>query len=343
MLSTIERAMRKLSGEPAAPSAPPPAPKAAVAERQSAPPVPSREPEHADIPIREADPVAIAAAAPAPSPGGVRTDAGLAGMMREPNEVDLWIDIDRLVARNCLRPGDTYSQMAEEFQHIKRRLLGNIVTNQHHPGPPQNLIMVTSSVPGEGKTFTSTNLALSLAMEIDRRVLLVDTDIAKSDLTRLFGAHGKIGLFDVLAGYATVPEVILRTNLAKLSMIPSGTVREAVSERLASDAMQALTMEFARRYPDRIVIFDCPPVLATSGAAALAPFIGQIVMVVEAWRTPRATIKHALQMLEPTRVTGMVLNKTREVPQGHGYYYQYGYGYGYGYGTPPAPAAANRE
>lgn len=336
MLSTIERAMRKLSGEPAAESP-------NVAPEAECSPIVSTRVAAPEVRASLATPVAghanVGSGQPADAvvsrmPAAVtNADSGMTGIMRDAGDVDLRIDIERLTARSCLRPGDTHSQMAEEFQHIKRRLLGNIINNQNQPGPPQNLIMVTSSVPGEGKTFTSANLALSLAMEIDRRVLVVDTDIAKADLTRLFDAQGKIGLFDVLSGYATVPEVILRTNLAKLSLIPTGTVREAVSERLASEAMHALTLEFARRYPDRIIIFDCPPILATSGAAALAPFIGQIVMVVEAWRTPRATIKHALQMLEPMRVTGMVLNKTRDMPQGHGYYY---YRYGYGYGAPAA-------
>ena len=143
-----------------------------------------------------------------------------------------------------------------------------------------NLSMITSSIPGEGKTFTSVNLALSIASEIDRHVLVVDTDIIKSDITRIFGVKGGLGLFDLLGTRAgiDISQAIQCTNIPTLSVILAGSDHRAISEKLAT------------RYRDRVVVFDCPPVLATSGAVALAPAAGQIVMVVEAAKSTRDTV-----------------------------------------------------
>jgi len=224
--------------------------------------------------------------------------------------------------------------MSEQYQQIKRRLLGNLNNPNADFDAPPNLIMISSSVPNEGKTFTSVNLALSLAMELDRTVLAVDTDVIKQDLTRTFGASGRPGLFDYLSREdITLPDVICNTSVPKLSLVPAGTERTTITERLASEAMRRLTLELAQRYADRIVLFDCPPVLATTGATALAPYIGQIVLVVEAGRTTHDTLRHALQMLEHVRITGLILNKVKETMT-DGYQY-YGDRYGYGYLTPP--------
>jgi receptor protein-tyrosine kinase len=153
--------------------------------------------------------------------------------------------------------------------------------------------------------------------------------VLKADMTRMFGAHGRLGLFDVLSNKSLdIGGVMLRTNVPKLTFVPAGTVREVAAEKLASEMMRELTIELAQRYADRIVVFDCPPILATTGAVALAPHVGQILMVVEAWRTPQQTIKSAIQLMDQVEITGLVLNKTREkINKGKYYYYQYGYGY----------------
>lgn len=323
-MSTIDRAMSRLRGEPEP---------ATAATGTLAPAAGDAAPEPASpaVPATPA-PAAVTAALPeaAPPAATVSPVEPSTGEQVEARRHDttarIDLDFDALGARGFLVPGAHLDQMSEEYQHIKRRLLGNMVEGIMPAGTPSNLVMVTSSVPGEGKTFTSMNLAISLAMEMERTVLLIDTDIIKSDLTRLIGAYGRLGLFDLLSRPdLSIPDVLLKSNVPKLSVIPAGTSRAQVSEKLASESMRRLTAELATRYRDRIVVFDCPPVLATSGATALAPYIGQIVMVVEAARTSRETLKHAVLMLEPNPITGLILNKVREQRAGGHYYYYYGY------------------
>ena len=195
--------------------------------------------------------------------------------------------------------------------------------------------MITSSLPNEGKTFTSINLALSIAMEVDRTVLVVDVDIVKSDLTRFFGLTNRTGLYDLLGHpELDLSDVICKTNVPGLSVIPAGTDNKGVTEKLASEAMKSLSLEMSQRYPDRLIIFDAPPILATSSARAMAPYVGQTVLVVESCKTPAHTVQHALHVMEPIPLAGVVLNKARYRSGAHGYY-DYGYGYGYGYGYEP--------
>ncbi len=236
------------------------------------------------------------------------------------------LDFERLGAAGFMTPDMADNHMTEEYQAIKRRLLGNMVEGMSPSKAPTNLIMVTSSVPGEGKTFTTLNLAISMAKEMDRTVLVVDTDIIKSDLTRLLGVEDRKGLFDILSDNSyDLGDLLVKTNVPNLSVLPAGHAHGGISEKLASEAMFRLVNELAERYSDRVIIFDCPPVLATSGAAALAPYIGQIVMVAEAVKTPQGIIKHAMRALEHVKVTGMILNKSRlSHPISD---YQYGYYY----------------
>lgn len=316
-MSTIDRAMRRLRGGPV-PTEPPRAePEAKQAEeihRAPVPPPTAGTQSAAGAPRRPLEATPFLEEPPAHSAAATSTD----------NRTEL--DFDLLASRGFLVPGEHSSHMAEEYQQIKRRLLANMVEGAQPAGSPSNLVMVTSSVPGEGKTFTSLNLAISMAMEMERTVLLVDTDIVKSDLSKLAGAYGRPGLFDALSRTdLDLSEVLLRTNIPKLTVLPAGTSRQHASEKLASEAMRRLTRELATRYRDRIVLFDCPPVLANSGATALAPSVGQTVMVVEAARTTRETLQNALLMMEPNPITGLVLNKTRE-PRAGGHYYSY-YGY----------------
>lgn len=308
-MSTIERAMGLLRGEPevreATQTAPAPS---TVAEARPAP---------ADLP-----PAAPASEIPRIAGPAGRT-AAEADDPRAPPAA--FVDYQRLAQRGFLVPGEEANLKSEEYQHIKRRLLGNMVSGIMQSHAPTNLIMITSSVPGEGKTFSSMNLAVSIAMEIDRTVLLVDTDVIKRDLTRLFGAEGRPGLFDLLSDQSlAVPDVLLRTNIPKLVLMPCGTIKAVATERLASEGMRRLAEELARRYPDRIILFDCPPVLATTGAAALAQHVGQVVMVVEAGKMSQETLKRALDLLDSVTIAGFILNKSKQPPASSKYY---GYGY----------------
>jgi exopolysaccharide/PEP-CTERM locus tyrosine autokinase len=192
-----------------------------------------------------------------------------------------------------------------------------------------NMIMVTSALPGEGKTFTSINLAMSIAMEMDKTVLLIDADVAKPDVTSRLGVEAEKGLIDVLIDDGlTLPEVMLRTNIPKLTLLPSGNHHIRSTELLASDRMRQLTLELSNRYPDRVIIIDSPPLLLTSEARVLAGLVGQVLLVTEEAKTPQHAVKEAVEMLDENEIVGIVMNKGTHKKESVGYggygYYPYG-------------------
>ncbi|RTL03399.1 MAG: protein tyrosine kinase, partial [Neisseriaceae bacterium] len=197
------------------------------------------------------------------------------------------------------------------------------------PEKHRNLIMVTSSLPGEGKSFCALNLALSIAMERDITVMLVDADVAKPSVLNNLGVRAEAGLMDLLLDRSLqVGDVLLRTNIEKFSVLPAGRRHKHATELLASDAMARLLDEIATRYPDRVVIFDSPPLLVTSEARELAAHMGQIVMVVEAGRTSQDAVNEALNYLQVCDIVNLLMNKTESMVSMDGYG---GYGYGYGH------------
>ena len=236
------------------------------------------------------------------------------------------IDLVRLRAAGFITPDTPGSLTAEEFRVLKRPLLANVMG----PAAPirnANLIMVTSALPGEGKSFTAVNLAMSIAMELDRTVLLVDADVARPSLPRVLGLPEQKGLMDVLQDKSLkLSDVLLRSNIDKLTILTAGTQDAHATELLASEVMWRLLNEMARRYPDRDIIFDSPPLLMTTEARVLATRLGQIVFVVRAEQTPQSAVKEALATIETCPVKLMVLNQTRNVE-----HVAYGYEYGYGY------------
>lgn len=238
------------------------------------------------------------------------------------------IDLDKLHAAGFVTPQAQRSLAADEFRVIKRPLLDNASGKSAAPVANGNLIMVTSAMPGEGKSFTAINLAMSMAMELDYRVLLVDADVAKPSLMKTLGLPPGPGLLDLLLDpRADMADVMLRTNVEKLTLLPSGSPHPRATELLASDAMNALVEEMGRRYEDRIIIFDSPPLLLTTESRVLATHMGQIVMVVQAEKTLQSQVRHALSTIESCPVKMLVLNQARGGDQA-----AYGYGYGYGYG-----------
>lgn len=242
------------------------------------------------------------------------------------------VDLTRLKLMGALTPDAGRSKIAEEYRLIKRPLLTNALGHAGSPPIPNgNVIMVTSSVPGEGKSFTAINLAISMATELENTVLLVDADVAKSSVIRYLGLAADKGLLDVLRDpEVALSDVLIRTDIAKLTVLPSGKGISHATELLASSAMRDFVRDISSRYHDRIIIFDCPPLLATSEASVLASYMGQVVFVVEAESTPQEAIKEALAHLADCKHVGIVLNKA-PVRTGAGDYYGYGYGYG-GYG-----------
>lgn len=238
------------------------------------------------------------------------------------------LDLARIAASGIITPDSPRSLLADEFRVIKRPLIANVMGKGAAPARNGNLIMVTSSLPAEGKSFTAVNLAMSIAMEMDHTVLLVDADVAKPSLPAILGLPPTPGLLDLLVdGSVDLTQVLLRSNVEKLSILPLGTQNPRATELLASDVMNRLLEEMASRYSDRIIIFDSPPLLVTTEARVLATHMGQIVVVVQAERTTQADVKHALATIESCPVKLMMLNKGRAASKS-----SYGYGDGYGYG-----------
>jgi receptor protein-tyrosine kinase len=236
------------------------------------------------------------------------------------------IDLDRLRSAGFITPGMADSRLLHEFRIIKRPLIQNALGKGAGPVERGNLIMVTSSLPGEGKSFVSLNLAMSMAMEVDCRVLLVDGDVIKPAIPRLLGIPRAKGLMDVLTERNVgVEDVLLKTNVPSLDLMLAGTPNRDASELLASEALRHLLHELSSRYADRIVIFDSPPLLATTESRVLATHMGQIVVVVEAERTTHGALESALSTVESCPVVLTMLNKTPQSESGS-YYGYYGYG-----------------
>ena len=239
------------------------------------------------------------------------------------------LDLDALAAANIVTPSAPRSLVADQFRVIKRPLISNAIGKGAATPAHANLIMVTSAVAGEGKSFTSVNLAISIAAELDHTVMLVDADVARPSLPRMLGVAGGPGLLDLLDGSADMADVLLKTNIDKLTLLRSGTPHARATEMLASEAMRRLLHDMSTRYPDRIIVFDSPPLLLTTEARALATNMGQIVVVVQAGKTLQANVQRALSTIEACPLKMMVLNQTRADAQETS---ELGYGYGYGYG-----------
>ncbi len=263
------------------------------------------------------------------------------------------IPFDDLAAKGMLTPYTPRSLIAEEYRTIKRPLLRNMSAGNSTVADHPNLIMVTSALQGDGKTFTAVNLAISIAMEQDKTVLFIDADVAKASAGRLLGVDDKApGLIDLLENKGVTPaDVILPTNIENLRIIPAGNAHERSTELLASSSMHALMLELSGRYPDRVIVFDSPPLLLTTEASVLASFMGQIAIVVGTDETPQAAVLEALEHIGEDKVIGTILNKAHRrrnkllgISYGtYGGQYGYGgYGYGYGYGHRHAQAATDQ-
>lgn len=262
--------------------------------------------------------------APTPTVAETRHDA--APVRHGGRRVD--IDLAALARAGMVTPDQPRSRIAEEYRVIKRPLLRNLQGKGATAVDNGNLIMVSSALPGEGKSFTAINLAVSIAMELDHTVLLVDADVSRPSILNCLGLAPEQGLMDVLTGRAELGDVLLRTNVEKLSLLPAGMPHPRATELLASDAMNRMLEEMASRYAERVIVFDSPPLLVTTEARELATHMGQVVVVVEANRTTHGTLRQALAAIDNCPVKLMVLNKSDD--RGPGGYYGYGYGYGYG-------------
>ncbi len=248
---------------------------------------------------------------------GGRPDAGTSQLRR----VD--VDLVRLRELGFVTPGAQKTQIADEFRVIKRPIIRTARTATASGARPTNLVMVTSALPGEGKTFTALNLAMSVAMELDSTVLLVDGDVAHPALPDLLGVPPSPGLLDLLTeGRVDVADALVKTNVEKLTVLPAGSRHRRATELLASEQMASLLRELSTRYRDRVIIFDSPPLLATTEARVLATHMGQVVVVVAANSTSQRAVDHALTTIESCEIVLMMLNKvtTSDVGSYYGMY-----------------------
>ena len=243
------------------------------------------------------------------------------------------LDFNILRMNGMVVPDNTRSRIADEYRLIKRPLIMNAFGQGASVVEHANLIMVTSSVPGEGKTFSAVNLAMSIALERDKHVLLVDADVARPSISELLQLGDNPGLIDLLIDEdIDFSEAVLKTNIPNLTILTSGSTHPHSNELIASNEMARLTDELSKRYSDRIVIFDSPPLLATTEAGVLANHMGQVVMVVASGKTQQSMVKEALARLNGPEIIGFILNKTIGGVMGGEYDYSYGY-YGGGYAS----------
>jgi receptor protein-tyrosine kinase len=223
------------------------------------------------------------------------------------------LDLGRMQANGFITPTMPESRLLHEFRVLKRPLIQHALGRTATQGPNRNLIMVTSALSGEGKTYVALNLAMSLAMEVDCRVLLVDADVIRPSVPRVLGIEPARGLMDILTRPDTdLGDVTLGTNVERLTLLLAGTAHAGASEVLASDAMTTLLADMSSRYPDQIVVFDSPPLLATTESRVLATYMGQVVVVVEAENTTHGMLESALSTVESCPLVYTLLNKASE-------------------------------
>jgi protein-tyrosine kinase len=236
------------------------------------------------------------------------------------------LDLAGLREFGYLVPDQVRSEMAEQFRHLKRPLLKNARAGDAAIEQRGTLIMMTSAMPGEGKTFCSINLAMSMAMEVDTAVILVDADVVRPSVFARMGINAKPpGLLDLLnRDDLELDDALVATNVPKLLLMASGDPNGRSTELLASASMDRILTKLATEYADHIVIFDAPPVLLTTESTVLASKVGQVVMVVEAAKTARHTVEMAFAALRHCPIVLSVLNKCDEPSDAKRYGYYYG-------------------
>ncbi len=233
-------------------------------------------------------------------------------------------DFRKLEKSGFLTPEKRKRGQEEEYRVIKRPILQNAFNQGAAPVEKGNLIAITSALAGEGKTYTALNLAISMSMEVDTTILLVDGDVIRASMSKQLGLGDEPGLMEVLRGKKELSDVILASDMPNLKILPSGRLTENPTELLSSKRMRSLIQELSERYSDRVILFDAPPLLETTEASVIADMMGQVLVVVEASRTGNDKIKSAIEKINPGKVIGMILNKNRMYSEGDYYGGYYG-------------------
>lgn len=193
--------------------------------------------------------------------------------------------------------------LPEIFKVLRSRIL-----NPQNTDRPIKSVMITSAVPREGKSFITANLGISLAQGMDQHSLLVDCDLRRPSLAKLFGISGSSGLVDYLRDNSPLPHLINKTAVNKLSIIPSGRPPLNPAELLSSAKMKALAKELSRRYDDRIIIFDTPPIMVAAESSILASLVDGVILVVREGVSKKTEIQKAIDSIGKNKILGMVYN-----------------------------------
>ena len=283
---------------------------APVLKNGSTPSVTMREPAPphvAPAPTRGVSAIGPAASIHAPVPPVARMHEQPAPT---PPGKTVRLDFRALRQNGLITPDNMTSAISNEFRGIKRRLLQKVRDPQTRAAV-SNLIMVTSSLPGEGKTFSSINLALSLAAERGLQVLLIDADVIRPSVGNMFVAPPAEGLTDLLTGKVShVSDVLHRcSDIPNLAVIFAGNPCANTPELISSGKMANLCKELSARYPDRVIVLDTPPVLASSEPAILASYVHHLVMVVAADQTDRHQLRKSLESVASCQSVSLLFNK----------------------------------
>ena len=227
--------------------------------------------------------------------------------------------IDRaLVNSHIICITDPFSQASEQFKKLKARILKETSKQDF-----LNAIMVTSSDMGEGKSIISANLAVALANELDYTVLLVDADLRNPSIHKYFGLKQEYGLNDYLSGKMHLPDILIKTGIGKLSILPAGKPQENTAELLSSEKMKMLVQELKLRYRDRYIIFDSSPLLATADALVLGSYMDGIIFVIQEGRTSQKSAIQSLSLMKGWNILGVAFNNVPQYLISSHYHYYY--------------------
>ena len=238
------------------------------------------------------------------------------------------VDRHHLRDQGLIVPESTVTAVLEEFRIIKRQLLRNAdLLAQQGMGPAAQRVLICSPHPGEGKSFTAVNLALAIAAEKECEVLLVDADFAKPSVLSMLGLPGGPGLMDALANPAIdAADCVIGTDVPGLWVLPAGNATTSDTEYLSSSRTRDVLDRLVQGAPQRFVIFDSPPALAASPAAALAKYVGQAVVVARCDKTGQGSLEDAISLLSACPNIQLILNAVHFSPSGRRFGSYYGYG-----------------
>lgn len=223
----------------------------------------------------------------------------------------LELDWDALERDGYLTPGSMRSLLAEQYRILKHQLLKNAQPDVGSERPSGRIVAVTSALPGEGKTFTAMNLAMSIAMERDVSVVVIDADLIGRSLTERMQLTTDAGLTDLLQNRDLMPgDIMVWGIIGKYAVIPAGHPAEHPSELISSERMRDVIQTAAHDCADSIILIDTSPLLSTSQAAVISDFVGQVLVVVEEGRTPQHAVTDAISIIADNVPVGLVLNKS---------------------------------